>query len=86
VVAGGYAAGKQVCVHATVNVVQQGADGLYDLRLGSPPYLFVDVPPMYVAAGVTLPMAGQTITVHGTVRWDAGHADWELAPVDWIGP
>jgi hypothetical protein len=24
--------------------------------------------------------------VHGTVRWDAGHADWELLPVDFVGP
>jgi hypothetical protein len=41
---------------------------------------------MYAAAGVQVPTAGQTVTVHGTVRWDDGHADFELLPVDFVGP
>ena len=36
------------------------------------------------SAGVMLPQVNQTVTVHGTVRWDAGHEDRELLPVDWI--
>ena len=35
--------------------------------------------------GLTLPAVGATVTVHGTVRWDDGHKDRELLPVDWVG-
>jgi hypothetical protein len=82
VVAGKYAAGKEVCVQGTVSLTRTGYDGELEIKLNSSPYLYVDVEPMY---GITLPMAGQNVTVHGTVRWDAGHQDRELLPVDWIG-
>jgi hypothetical protein len=86
VVAGKYAAGKELCVRDVVTYMRSGYDGMAEIKLGSSPYLYVDVAPMYMAAGVMLPKVGQTVTVHGTVRWDAGHMDRELLPVDWIGP
>jgi hypothetical protein len=86
-VAGGMlAAGKEVCVHDRVAAVRSGYDGIIEIKLGAVPYLFVDVPIMYRDAGVQVPTPGVTVTVHGTVRWDAGHADWELLPVDFVGP
>jgi hypothetical protein len=86
VVAGHYGAGKEICVHGKVESVRSGYDGMLEIKLDDAPYLYVDVPPMYHANGVMLPDVGDTITAHGTVRWDAGHSDWELSPVDWIGP
>lgn len=86
VASGLFGSGKHVCVHAQVASVKSGYDGLIEIKLGSSPALFVDVFPMYQKAGVSIPTPGQTVTVHGTVRWDANHADWELLPVDWIGP
>ena len=86
VVAGHYGAGKQICVRGKVGSVRSGYDGMIEPKLDEAPYLFVDVPPMYHADGVMLPDVGDTVTAHGTVRWDAGHDDWELSPVDWIGP
>ena len=87
VVKGVYAAGKYVCVHGTVQQARQGLDGMYELKLDTSPYLFVDIEPMYQAsAGIALPQVGQAITVHGMVRWDGGHADRELVPVDYVGP
>jgi hypothetical protein len=86
VIKGTYAAGKEVCVRGTVQQMRQGYDGMIEIRLDTSPYLYIDVEPMYQAAGVTVPQLGQTVTVHGTVRWDAGHADRELLPVDFIGP
>jgi hypothetical protein len=83
---GVYAAGKEVCVRDTVQKVRQGYDGMLEVQLGVNPFLYVDIAPMYQAAGVSPPTVGQTVTVHGTVRWDGGHMDRELAPVDWIGP
>jgi hypothetical protein len=85
VVKGVYAAGKEVCVRGTVQQMKQGADGMIELRLDSVPFLYVDVEPMYQAAGVIVPQLGEQVTVHGRVRWDGGHADRELLPVDWIG-
>ncbi len=79
-----YAAGKEVCIRGTVQQTRSGADGELEIRLDTSPYLYVDVEPMYNAAGVTLPQVNQTVTVHGTVRWDAGHQNRELLPVDWI--
>jgi hypothetical protein len=86
ITAGTFAAGKQLCVTGPVTEARSGYDGNYELKLGSSPYLFVDVAAMYQAAGVRLPNVGETITVHGTVRWDAGHHDYELLPVDWMSP
>jgi hypothetical protein len=86
VVAGHYGAGKEICVRGKVGSVRSGYDGMIEIKLDEAPYLFVDVPPMYHADGVMLADVGDTVTVHGTVRWDAGHDDWELSPVDWIGP
>jgi hypothetical protein len=57
-----------------------------EIRLGTTPYLYVKVPPMYVAAGVRLPAPGEMVTLHGTVRWNAAHHDHELLPVDWVSP
>lgn len=84
VVKGVYAAGKEVCVRGTVVKARSGYDGEYELQLDSSPYLYVDIEPMYQSAGVAPPMVGQSVTVHGTVRWDAGHQDRELLPVDWV--
>ena len=81
VVNGVYAAGKEVCVKATVTATRSGYDGMMEMKLNSSPYLFVDIEPMY---GLTLPQLNSTVTVHGTVRWDAGHMDRELLPVDWM--
>ncbi len=83
VVKGVYAAGKEVCVRGTVTQGRSGYDGMYEIRLDSSPYLYVDIEPMY---GVTPPALNQAVTVHGTVRWDQGHQDRELLPVDWFGP
>jgi hypothetical protein len=84
VVAGKYAAGKELCVRDMVTSLRSGSDGMNEIRLGSSPYLYVDVAPMYAASGTRLPNLNETVTVHGTVRWDAGHHDRELLPVDWI--
>jgi hypothetical protein len=81
VVSGVYAAGKEVCVKGTVTATRSGYDGMLEIKLNSSPYLFVDIEPMY---GLTLPQVNQTVTIHGTVRWDGGHMDRELLPVDWL--
>jgi hypothetical protein len=86
VVKGRFAAGKEVCVRGKVTQVRSGYDGMNEIRLDSLPFLYVDVSPLYLAAGVQLPQVGATVTVHGTVRWDDGHDDYELLPVDWFGP
>jgi hypothetical protein len=86
VVNGRFAAGKEVCVRGKVTQVRAGYDGMNEVRLDSSPFLYVDVPPMYVSAGVALPSLGAMVTVHGTVRWDASHDDYELLPVDFIAP
>jgi hypothetical protein len=78
---GVFSAGKQVCVTGRVEQVRSGYDGLIEIKLDQSPYLYVDVPPMYA---LSIPSVGQTITVHGTVRWDASHNDRELCPVDFI--
>ncbi|HEY7954574.1 MAG TPA: hypothetical protein VII38_04740 [Polyangia bacterium] len=83
---GVFAAGKEVCVRGKVTSLRSGSDGMNEIRLGDSPFLFVDVSPLYLQAGVALPKLDQTVTVHGTVRWDAGHNDRELLPVDFIGP
>jgi hypothetical protein len=83
--AGTFAAGKEVCVHDIVTNVQSGYDGNKEVRLGNSPYLYLEVEPMYESAGVAVPAVGQAVTVHGTVRWDSGHEDRELLPVDWFG-
>jgi hypothetical protein len=84
VVAGKFAAGKEVCVRAAVTQVRTGYDGMNEIKLGTSPYLYVDVSPMYQAAGVVVPSPGPTVTVHGVVRWDDSHDDFELLPVDFI--
>jgi len=81
VVRGVYAAGKELCVRGTVEQAKSGVDGMYEIRLDTSPYLYIDVEPMY---GLTTPAVGATVIVHGTVRWDDGHKDRELLPVDWI--
>jgi hypothetical protein len=81
---GMYAAGKQVCVSGKVEQVRTGYDGLTEIKLDLSPYLYVDIPPMYVGNGLNVPSVGQTVTVHGTIRWDASHSDRELCPVDWL--
>jgi hypothetical protein len=86
VVAGKIAAGKEVCVSGTVEALRTGYDGMNEIKLDTSPYLFVDVSPLYQSAGVALPQVGQKVTLHGTVRWDAGHNDRELLPVDWFAP
>jgi hypothetical protein len=86
VVAGRFAAGKEVCVRGKVSQVRSGYDGMNEVKLDASPFLYVDVSPLYLAAGVTLPAVGQTVTAHGTVRWDASHDDYELLPVDFFGP
>ncbi|MDB4967451.1 MAG: hypothetical protein JWN44_3140 [Myxococcales bacterium] len=80
---GRYAAGKEVCVRGTVSLARSGYDGMYEIKLGTTNFLYVDIEPMYK---ITPPAVGQTVTVHGTVRWDDGHKDRELLPVDWVGP
>jgi hypothetical protein len=86
VTAGQFAAGKEVCVRGPVTKVQRGYDGMTEIKIGTTPYVFADVAPMYKTSGVTAPTLGQTVTVHGVVRWDEAHDDYELAPVDFIGP
>ncbi len=86
VVSGRYAAGKEVCVTGTVTAERTGYDGMLEIKLDTDPYLFVDEAPLYHPVGVRLPSLGETVTVHGTVRWDAGHDDRELIPVDWVSP
>lgn len=86
VAAGMFAAGKEICVRARVSSIRNGYDGMIEIKLGTSPFLFVDVAPMYKNAGVKIPTVGEMVIVHGTVRWDAGHSDWELLPVDFIGP
>ncbi len=81
VVSGTYAAGKELCVTGTVESAKSGVTGQFEIRLDSSPYLYVDIEPMY---NVAPPTVGASITVHGTVRWDDGHKDRELLPVDWF--
>ncbi len=82
---GKYAAGKEVCLSGKVQSEATGSDGLYQVRLGTSPYLYVKVSPLFATvAGVVVPKANQTVTVHGTVRWDESHQDWELSPVDFV--
>lgn len=85
VVNGRFAVGKAVCVRAKVTSVRSGYDGAIEVRIGTSPYLYVDVLQMYRRAGVKVPTVGDTVTVHGAVRWDDDHGDRELLPVDWIG-
>jgi hypothetical protein len=82
VIKGVYAAGKEVCIKGTVTYTRAGYDGETEIRIGDTPYVYVDIEPMY---GLKTPAVGQTITLHGTVRWDAGHQDREILPVDWYG-
>jgi hypothetical protein len=84
VLQGSWAAGKEICVRGQVMLVRTGYDGMLEVRLGDTPYLYVDIMPLYQAAGVRLPKVGETVIVHGVVRWDAGHNDRELLPVDWV--
>ena len=81
VVKGVYAAGKELCVSGSVQQARSGVDGMLEIKLDTSPYLYVDIEPMY---GLALPAVGANVTVHGTVRWDDGHKDRELLPVDWI--
>ena len=75
-----------MCVRGKVAGARTGYDGMNEVKLDSSPFLYVDVSPMYETAGVALPTVGATVTVHGTVRWDDGHDDRELLPVDYFGP
>jgi len=88
VCAGKYAAGKELCVRDTVTSLRSGYDGMNEIKLGSgsSSCLFVDVAPMYQSAGVRIPNLNETVTIHGTVRWDEGHNDREILPVDWVSP
>jgi hypothetical protein len=86
IVAGKYAAGKELCVRGTVLAERTGFDGMIEIKLDSSPYLFVDEAPYYQPSGVRLPGLNEVVTVHGTVRWDSGHNDRELLPVDWVSP
>ncbi len=86
IAAGGFAAGKTLCVRDRVASVRTGYDGAIEIKLGSAPFLFADVLEMYKRAGVRIPTAGETVTLHGRVRWDDAHGDWELFPVDWVSP
>ncbi|HZS36219.1 MAG TPA: hypothetical protein VFF06_05305 [Polyangia bacterium] len=86
VASGKFAAGKELCVTGTITSAKSGFDGMSEFRLGSTPFLYFDLEAMYVQAGVRVPSVGETVTVHGTVRWDAGHNDRELLPVDWVSP
>jgi hypothetical protein len=86
VVNGRFAAGKEVCVRGKVSQMRSGYDGMNEVKLDSSPFLYVDVSPLYLTAGVQLPALGQTVTVHGTVRWDDAHDDYELLPVDFFAP
>jgi hypothetical protein len=81
VVHGVYAAGKELCVRGTVQSGKSGVDGMYELKLDTSPYLYVDIEPMY---GLAAPAVGSNVTVHGVVRWDDGHKDRELLPVDFV--
>jgi hypothetical protein len=82
--AGHYGAGKDVCVTGKVSFVRNpGYDGMVEIKIGTTPFLYVDETPLY---GLRIPAMGETVTVHGTVRWDAGHNDYELLPIDWISP
>ena len=86
VYAGTYAAGKEICVRDVVFSAKTTSVGMNEIRLGNMPYLYMDLSPLEVAAGVRVPMPGETVTVHGVVRWDQGHYDRELLPVDWVSP
>jgi hypothetical protein len=83
VIGGGFGAGHETCVQDRVGSIAELAGGGVLLRLGDAPGLYAEITPLYLAAGVARPTVGMTITVHGTVRWDESHAEWELMPVDW---
>jgi hypothetical protein len=82
VVAGGFAAGREVCVHDTVADGSTSYDGSAVLHLGAS-RLTAILPPLYLAAGLATPPVSDTITLHGVVRWDQWRTHWELYPVDW---
>ena len=72
---------RRCACSGTVTSAKSGVTGVFEIRLDSSPYLYVDIEPMYAIAP---PSVGDVITVHGTVRWDDGHKDRELLPVDWF--
>jgi hypothetical protein len=82
VVAGGYAAGHEVCIHDTVASASTSYDGAAVLHLGASDLTAI-VPALYQAAGITPPPVGRAVTLHGIVRWDQWRTHWELLPVDW---
>jgi hypothetical protein len=83
IVGGGFAAGHEVCVQGRVGDASSTLSGNVLLHLGSSPGVYAEITPQYLAAGVGRPSTGDTITIHGTVRWDQSHSQWEILPVDW---
>jgi hypothetical protein len=83
IVGGGFAAGHEVCVQGRVSAASDELDGNVLVHLGSSPGVYAEITAPYLAAGVSRPSVGDTITVHGTVRWDQSHSQWEILPIDW---
>ena len=69
-------------MQGTVMAAKSGVTGVFEIRLELEP-----VPLRRHRADVRHHAArrsGDVILVHGTVRWDDGHKDRELLPVDWF--
>ncbi len=84
VVAGQWAAGREVCVRDAVGSGSDAYNGDVFLRLGAA-NLPVTLTPLYLGAGLQRPTVGATIVVRGVVRWDDWHGRFELDPVQWWG-
>ena len=62
-------------MRGTVQSGKSGVDGMYEIKLDTSPYLYVDIEPMY---GLAAPAVGSNVTLHGIVRWDDGHKEWRV--------
>jgi hypothetical protein len=81
VLAGAFAAGREVCVHGAVSDAFDAGDGDAVFHVGTAA-LAATITPLYLSVGVAHPAVGAMVTVHGTVRWDNQRQRWELLPVD----
>ena len=80
VAAGKFAAGHEVCVRDRIMSGFVASDGDIVIKLGAPS-LAAEITPVYASSGPALSV-GETVTVHGAVRWNAWRTRWELRPVD----
>ena len=84
VLAGKFSAGHELCVKDSVASVFTSSDGDIVIALGSVK-LAVEITPQYAGASKLTFTVGETLTVHGPVRWNQWRTRWEIRPVDYAG-